>query len=130
MRKLSVVATVPWSDGNGGPAGEADAPVEVRRPAFTCPVRHQFSVAISAAVPVPLEWECRQHGKVSVLTDPDGGTEDLGFERARDPRDRASSMTKTHFDRLLERRTREELQVLLDEQLELLRERRSALPAA
>jgi len=96
-------------------------PVEIRRVRYRCADEHQFSVPLNAAVEVPTTWECRRCDLMADLIDAAGGT---GGEEFHVP-SRGATSGKTHFERVLERRTVEELQVLLDEQLELLRARRT-----
>ena len=102
---------------------EVVEPVQVRRVAYLCRDGHSFTLPLNAAAPVPGAWECRRCDLMADLIDAGGGTTQGEDER---PSGRATGSTKTHFDRVLERRSREELQVLLDERLELLRARRGA----
>lgn len=65
-------------------------------------------VPFSVEAEIPRNWECRC-GRIAVL-EGDTGEDETDEKQPR-----------THWDMLLERRTEEELAVLLDEQLKLLR---------
>lgn len=71
-------------------------------------------VPFAADADIPHEWEAID-GTKGILRDAEGEPQEEA-RPARQPR--------THWDMLLERRSREELQDLLDERLELLRARR------
>ena len=75
---------------------------------YDCPNGHTIILPFSTDAEVPPVWECRC-GEEAMLRD--GEQPDL--KPAKPPR--------THWDMLLERRSEEELQALLDERLELLR---------
>jgi hypothetical protein len=60
----------------------------------------------------PATWECRLHGSISRLVD------------GAEPEQKKAKPPRTHWDMLLERRSVAELEVLLNERLELLAERR------
>lgn len=119
----------PWGTGREGlPTAtraprpdEVVDPVEIRRVRYRCAVSHQFTVPLNAAVEVPTTWECHRCDLMADLVDAAGGTEGEAFQVPS----RGTTSGKTHFERVLERRTTAELQVLLDEQLELLRARRN-----
>ena len=76
------------------------APRQLAR--YDCPNGHVIELPFSLEAEVPAVWECRCDHVKPEPTKP-----------VKQPR--------THWDRLLERRTREELEVLLEERLELLR---------
>lgn len=76
---------------------------------YDCPQGHTTELPFSLEAEVPAVWECRC-GEEAVLRDHDKPEPDKPVKPQR-----------THWDMLLERRTREELQVLLDERLALLR---------
>ncbi|HEY8374669.1 MAG TPA: RNA polymerase-binding protein RbpA [Pseudonocardiaceae bacterium] len=80
---------------------------------YTCPKGHEFEVPFSDDAELPATWECRLHGLESRMVD---GSEPE-VKKAKPPR--------THWDMLLERRTIPELEQLLAERLEELRNRRS-----
>ncbi len=78
--------------------------------AYDCPKGHTFHVPFSAeAEAVPVAWECRVCGAVALRAD--GQTSD---EKIVKP-------ARTHWDMLMERRTREELEEILAERLAVLR---------
>ena len=62
-----------------------------------------------------MHWECRLHGHESKLID--------GVE----PEPKKVKPPRTHWDMLLERRSVADLEVLLNERLELLAERRAEI---
>lgn len=75
-----------------------------------------FDVIFSADAELPDTWESPKSGREGVLLAPDGTPIDIAVGEIKAPR--------THWDMLLERRTRDELEELLQERLELLRARR------
>lgn len=75
-----------------------------------------FDVIFSADAELPDTWESPKSGREGVLLAPDGTPVDIVLGEIKAPR--------THWDMLLERRTRDELEELLQERLELLRARR------
>lgn len=76
----------------------------------------QFSVVFSADAELPDTWESPKSGHEGVLLSPDGKPIDIAVGEAK--------AARTHWDMLLERRSRAELEELLDERLALLRARR------
>lgn len=80
---------------------------------------HRFSVMFAAEVEPPAEWEDPRTGEIGFLDDEAG-------RAARAEYDEREVNQRTHWDMLLERRTREELEELLEERLELLRARRGS----
>jgi hypothetical protein len=89
---------------------------ERQRVSYDCPQGHSFDVTFSVEAEIPALWDC-----------PKCGAEALRVATDR-PEEKAAKPARTHWDMLLERRSVEELQVLLDERLELLRAGR--LPGA
>lgn len=83
---------------------------------YDCASGHRFDVTFALDAEVPPLWDC-----------PRCGAEALRVESDR-PEDKPAKPPRTHWDMLLERRSIEDLQVLLDERLELLRAGR--LPGA
>ncbi|CAM4130136.1 RNA polymerase-binding protein RbpA [Helcobacillus massiliensis] len=75
---------------------------------YDCPNGHTTILPFSVEADVPLVWECRC-GATAVLRD---------HEK---PDEKPGRPVRTHWDMLLERRSEEELQVLLDKRLDLLR---------
>lgn len=84
---------------------------------FLCPQGHTFEVTFSAIAEVPNTWECKTCGRDATLL-VDGVPVEAIATDEKTPR--------SHWEMLLERRSVEELQVLLDEQLENLRARRES----
>ncbi|SDN06152.1 RNA polymerase-binding protein RbpA [Allokutzneria albata] len=80
---------------------------------FRCPKgSHEFAVTFSGeATELPEVWECSQHGVQSVVvTAPDAAPQ--------------AARARTHWHMLIERRSIPELDALLAERLELLRQGR------
>ena len=75
-----------------------------------------FEVVFAADAEVPGTWESPKSGQEGVLLDFDG--EPVVSEQVE------AKVPRSHWDMLLERRTRAELEELLEERLELLRARR------
>ncbi|MEO7544808.1 MAG: RNA polymerase-binding protein RbpA [Terrimesophilobacter sp.] len=75
-----------------------------------------FEVTFSADAEVPTQWESPKSGREGRLLGDNGQPVPLEEVDVKVPR--------SHWDMLLERRTREELQELLDERLAYLRARR------
>ncbi|MGO2745192.1 RNA polymerase-binding protein RbpA [Microbacterium sp.] len=75
------------------------------------------SLMFAADAEPPQKWECRTCGAEAVLR-VDGET------ITPDPTD--EKVARTHWDMLLERRTRAELEELLEDRLAFIRERRGA----
>jgi hypothetical protein len=76
---------------------------------FDCPAHHRFSIVFSVEARLPTTWDCTTCGASAVRAD--------GVQaEAKDVKP-----TRTHWDRLLERRSVAELEVLLSERLALLR---------
>lgn len=86
---------------------------------YVCPDGHQLEIPFAAEAHPPAQWECRC-----------GKNADLMGEADEDEEQKAAKPVRTHWDMLLERRSMEELQELLDEQLKLLREGRLRLDAS
>ncbi|WP_168701504.1 RNA polymerase-binding protein RbpA [Gordonia paraffinivorans] len=70
-----------------------------------------FDIPFADDAEVPATWPCKN------------GMEGKLLEGAA-PEEKKTKTPRTHWDMLLERRTEEELEVLLNERLELLRQRR------
>lgn len=96
----------------GATSYENDSAVEFaprQMVSFDCPNGHRFAVPFSVEADLPGTWECRQCGAVARRVD--------GFEPAL----KAVKAPRTHWDMLLERRSVDDLEVLLAERLALLR---------
>lgn len=77
--------------------------------AYSCTTGHRFEMTFSTEAEIPALWDC-----------PRCGAEALRVATER-PDEQPGKPTRTHWDMLLERRSLDELQVILDERLELLR---------
>lgn len=77
--------------------------------AYDCPNGHHFEVPLATEADVPDTWECRTCGRPAIRVD------------GAAPEQKPAKAARTHWDMLLERRTREELEEILAERLELLR---------
>jgi len=75
-----------------------------------------FDVIFSADAELPDTWESPKSGQEGILLSPDGTPIDIVVGDVK--------AARTHWDMLLERRTRDELEELLQERLNLLRARR------
>lgn len=80
---------------------------------YTCPNTHVSELIFAAEVEIPESWDCKKCGQ-SARRD--------GFEEPEQIAD--ERVIRTHFDLLLERRSRDELEVILQEALADLKERR------
>lgn len=80
---------------------------------YDCPIGHELHIPLSIEAEVPPVWECHC-GALALLRD--GSRPDEGPHRH----------VRTHWDMLLERRTIPELEALLEERLEILRNSRLA----
>ncbi|MGH8826595.1 MAG: RNA polymerase-binding protein RbpA [Jiangellaceae bacterium] len=76
---------------------------------YSCTAGHRFEMIFSTEAEVPALWDC-----------PRCGAEALRVATDR-PEDKPGKPARTHWDMLLERRSVEDLEVLLDERLDLLR---------
>lgn len=103
----------------GAQSLESDRGVELsaRQAAeFRCSNGHEFEVVFSATAELPTTWDCKHCDQVAVRME-NGLEVDLATEIESGPR--------THYDMVLERRTRAELEELLEEMLAEMRKRRS-----
>jgi hypothetical protein len=85
-----------------------------RTATYLCPREHEFTVPMADDADVPSVWDCRMHGLESTLVD--GSV----------PESKATKPPRTHWDMLLERRSIEELEEILNERLAELKARRTA----
>ena len=76
---------------------------------YACQNGHRFEVPFSVEAEIPHIWECRFCGSEALLIDGD------------EPEEKKTKPVRTHWDMLMERRTREELEEVLAERLEVLR---------
>ena len=103
----------------GAQSLESDRGVELsgrQHVEFACPKGHQFSLVFSLEAELPDTWECKQCEQIAIRQQ-DGKSVNLesGDEDA----------ARTHYDMVLERRSRDELEELLSEVLTDMRKRRS-----
>ena len=77
--------------------------------AFDCPQGHRFEMPFSVEADLPQTWECRQCGATAMRVD------------ANQTETKAVKPPRTHWDMLLERRSVDDLEVLLAERLALVR---------
>ena len=87
-----------------------------KRSVYRTPDGSTFEVVFAAEADVPETWESPKTGVEGRLVAADGELVQSDEAEAKTPR--------THWDMLLERRTRAELEELLQERLEYLRARR------
>ncbi|MDP9805466.1 hypothetical protein J2S70_000048 [Trueperella bonasi] len=81
-----------------------------REETYECAIEgHTFNVTFAQDAEAPQFWECKCGNEAELVRG--GGVDDSKPVKPQ----------RTHWDMLLERRTTDELQVLLDERLELLR---------
>lgn len=85
-----------------------------RSATYLCPRGHEFSVPLADDAEAPAVWDCRMHGLESELTT----GESAEVKPVKPPR--------THWDMLLERRSIDELEVILQERLDEIKARRTA----
>lgn len=114
----------------GGPIWPARQIPEFTRPeptprqetGYRCPLGHDFAVPFTAATDIEVEvpdwWECRSHAVMGLRHGCDE-TQPPAIKHS-DRRRLGNDDGRTHWDRLLDRRTRQELAVLLDERLAYL----------
>jgi hypothetical protein len=77
---------------------------------YRCVKGHEFEVTMSVEAEVPAVWECPRCGAEALSTS--------GIS----PEEKIEKPARTHWDMLLERRSEKELEVILEERLELLRD--------
>jgi hypothetical protein len=75
-----------------------------------------FDVVFAADAELPDTWQSPSSGREGILLAPDGTPVDIQVGDLK--------VARTHWDMLLERRSRDELEELLQERLDLLRARR------
>jgi hypothetical protein len=80
--------------------------------AFDCPSGHHFTVPFAAEAELPPTWECRVCGAMATAA------------TGESPSPKKAKAPRSHWDMLMERRTVEDLEAVLAERLEVVRERR------
>jgi hypothetical protein len=96
----------------GAQSYETDRGVEVaprHDVAYDCPNGHHFTVPFSIEADVPAVWECKVCGAEALEVD------------ATRPEKKKAKPPRTHWDMLMERRSIADLEVLLTERLEVMR---------
>ena len=86
------------------------APRQTRE--YVCANGHRLQVPFAVDAEVPSTWECRFDGSTAKLVD------------GAEPEQKKTKPPRTHWDMLLERRTIAELEEILAERLQELRQRR------
>jgi hypothetical protein len=76
---------------------------------YGCPQGHRFEMPFSVEAEVPATWECRVCGRPALMVD------------GNPPDEKKLKPARTHWDMLLERRTKEDLEQVLAERLAVLR---------
>ncbi len=97
----------------GGQSFEDERGIEFaarQQAGYECSHGHQFEVTMAVEADVPATWECPRCGTEAKSTS--------GIE----PEEKAEKPARTHWDMLLERRSIKELEDILSERLELLRD--------
>ena len=77
--------------------------------AYSCAAGHDFEMTFSTEAEVPALWDCPKCGAEALRVSTDRPDEKIG------------KPARTHWDMLLERRSVDELEALLEERLALLR---------
>lgn len=104
----------------GSQSLESDAGVELserQKKVFRCAEGHEFSMTFSLTAELPETWDCKNCSETAIRLE-DNSPITLTAGTGDAPR--------THYDMVLERRTREELEELLQEMLADMRARRAA----
>lgn len=95
-----------------------------RQVIYRCLAGHDIPIRFAETASVPRVWECTVHRAPSPLLHA-AEIEAAGAALADEAEAASRHVPKTHWEHVLERRTPAELEVLLEERLALLRERRS-----
>ena len=80
---------------------------------YHCPSGHVTRLVFATEAEMPANWECHECGAVALR------------ENAEQPEGKKVKPPRTHWDMLMERRTEADLEELLEERLELVRELRT-----
>ncbi|MGB3376709.1 MAG: RNA polymerase-binding protein RbpA [Microbacterium sp.] len=91
--------------------------MERRSTSYKCECGHETTLMFSAEAEPPQTWECRACGAEAVLQ-VDGASVKL--------EESDQKAARTHWDMLLERRSRDELEELLEDRLAYVRARRGS----
>lgn len=85
---------------------------------YDCPQGHHFTVPFSTEAEIPVTWECRYCGTSATKVD------------GELPDSKKGKPARTHWDMLMERRSVDDLEEVLAERLEALREQRGGRKSA
>ncbi|MFM6980988.1 MAG: RNA polymerase-binding protein RbpA [Micrococcales bacterium] len=85
---------------------------------YQCPAGHLTELAFAADAEVPNNWECKACSKDALL---------LRNGETVEPLDFSEKTPRSHWEMLLERRSIEELEDILQERLDVIRARREQL---
>lgn len=88
---------------------------------YRCANNHETSMVFAAEAELPQSWQCKQCGAQALLVAGEGVVE---------PDENDEKTARTHWEMLLERRSIEELDEILQERLEDIRARREAAKAS
>lgn len=88
---------------------------------YRCPNDHETAMVFAAEAEIPQAWQCKVCGAQALLVEGDGVV-------VQDDSDEKTA--RTHWEMLLERRSVEELEEILQERLEDIRARREAAKAS
>ena len=97
----------------GGQSFEDERGIEFaarQQVAYQCPQGHEFEITMSMEAEIPPLWECPRCGAQARSRD------------GAEPVAKAEKPARTHWDMLLERRSMAELEDILSERLEMLRD--------
>lgn len=103
----------------GSQSMESESGVEFARRQkvdFRCPNQHEFSLVFALEAELPQTWDCTSCDQIALRLVDGVEVEVEGF---------GQDTKRSHFDMVLERRSREELEELLEEMLSQMRERRA-----
>ena len=101
-------------------------PVQTVPHTYHCPAGHEVTLRFAFnADEIPTTWDCPKCGRTAHADETAVRREDSSATGATPPlfSPRSNAAGKTHWDMLMERRTLEELEELLEERLVLLRQR-------
>jgi hypothetical protein len=84
---------------------------------YICAKGHESVLTFAAEAELPQTWQCKACSEVATLQE---GGKSVILEETDDKTQR------THWEMILERRTREELEEILTERLEIIRARRAS----
>ncbi|MGW5049756.1 RNA polymerase-binding protein RbpA [Actinokineospora sp. NPDC004072] len=104
---------MPLGTPTGAPNRNADPPPRAQA-RFACPTGHEFTVTFSADAETPADWRCPRHG-VEHCPHTHNHPDRQPAEPRRPP---------THYGKLLERRSQQDLDTLLEQALAGLQHQR------